>query len=134
MFAIVDDDATIHILRRAEYEPRNLAFDQAIEAYPILVMEGRAAYPEPPHPPGARARRTIVAIDEEDHVLIIVSAQGVFSLREIALWLPQAGLNIDTALNLDGGRSTGMALRTNVMDLHIPSYVDLPMVLAIYSR
>jgi hypothetical protein len=72
-------------------------------------------------------------MDDQQRVIIIVSDLSTFTLHELSGWLAESDLNLDTALNLDGGRSTGIAVglpggRT------IPAYVSLPIVLGIYTK
>lgn len=136
LFAVLDDAASIYALGYADYNPRGLRFDEAIEAYPMLLLPGRTvAYPNPPpERPGQRARRTIIGIDEEGQVIILVVDYSIFTLRELANWLATSNLPLDMALNLDGGRSSGMVLSTGGVYDVTPSYVSLPIVLAVFRR
>jgi len=136
LFAVLDDQATIFALGHGDYNPRGMRFDQAIEAYPILLLPGRTVfYPEPPEDdPGRRARRTVIGIDSDGQVVILVVDYAIFTLRELALWLAVSKLPLDMALNLDGGRSSGMILQAGGVQQVIPSYVPLPIVLAVSER
>jgi len=136
LFAILDDAASIYALGYADYNPRGLRFDEAIEAYPMLLLPGRTvAYPNPPEEkPGQRARRTVIGIDEEGQVIILVVDYAIFTLRELANWLAMSNLPLDMALNLDGGRSSGMVLSAGGVYDVTPSYVSLPIVLAVFPR
>jgi uncharacterized protein YigE (DUF2233 family) len=136
LFTVLDDQAAIFALGHGDYNPRGLRFDQAIEAYPILLLPGRTVfYPEPKgDDPARRARRTVIAIDPEGQVVVIVVDYAIFTLRELALWLAASNLTLDMALNLDGGRSSGLILEAGEVDRVIPSYVPLPIVLAVSER
>ena len=136
LFAVLDDQASIFALGYGNYTPRGLRFDQAIEAYPVLLLPGRTVfYPEPPaDDPGRRARRTVIGIDPDGQVVILVVDYAIFTLHELALWLASSNLTLDMALNLDGGRSSGLVFQAGGITEIIPSYVPLPIVLAVSER
>lgn len=134
LFTVLDGEVAIYALGRSTYTPRGLRFDQAIEAYPLLLLPGRQpAYPASPDDPGTRARRTVVGLDEEGHVIIMVIDGPVLSLYELSHWLAESNLNLDIALNFDGGRSSALAVQAGGERTVIPAYVPLPIVLAVYS-
>lgn len=132
LFGVLDGDVTITSLGRSEYTPRGMRFDQAVEAYPMLLLPGR----QPAYPPrdGDRARRTVIGLDEEGHVILLLVDGPIFSLVELADWLAESNLNLQTALNLDGGRSSALAVTAGGTRTVIPAYVDLPIVIAVYAR
>lgn len=132
MFAVIDDIPEMFVLGRGTMSPRGLQFDQAVECYPILLLPG--GQPTFPEETGNIARRSIIGIDREGYILLIVIDQPIFSLYETARWLAVSGLNLDMALNLDGGRSTGLAVTTAGDQRIIPSGVRVPSIIAIYSR
>ena len=78
-----------------------------------------------------RARRTVIARDKSGRILLIVCDWPVFTLKELATLLHTSDLEIDAALNLDGGRSTGMYLRTPAMQVIIDSFDSVPLVLVV---
>lgn len=130
LFAVIDDEVSITSLGRSGVPPRNMEFDQAVEAYPMLLMPGREAV----YPPrqGERARRTVIGIDDTGSVVIVLVDGPIFSLLELSRWLAESNLNLETALNLDGGRSSGMVVDVNGIRTDIPAYVPLPIVIGIY--
>ena len=132
LFGVLDGKVTITSLGRSEYTPRGMRFDQAVEAYPMLLLPGR----QPAYPPrdGDRARRTVIGLDEEGHVILLLVDGPIFSLVELADWLAESNLNLQTALNLDGGRSSALAVTAGGTQTIIPAYVDLPIVIAAYAR
>ena len=132
LFTVVDDEAEIYALGRASYNPRGLRFDQAVESYPMLVLPG--GQPMFLEETGYRARRTVIAIDEQDQIVILVSDIPLFSLYELSNWLAISGLRLDSALNLDGGRSTGIAVNLPGGSKVISSLVVLPIVIGIYPE
>ncbi len=132
LFAVIDHTVQIYALGRSFYTPRGMRFDQAVESYPLLVLPGR----QPAYPPdeGRRARRTVIGLDEQGHVLLILIDSAIFSLYELAQWLASCNLNLDTALNLDGGRSSGLGVALPGEERIYEAYVPLPIVIAISRR
>lgn len=118
-------------VRQLWNEPMNAGerFEQVVQGFPILAAQGQAA-PVGPDLDLGPARRTVIASDRLGKVLIIITPSGGCTLSDMANWLVSAGLNIDTALNLDGGRSTAMYLAGQFA----PGYGPTPIVLAVYSR
>lgn len=131
LFTVLDGDPALYALGRSSYSPRGMRFDEAIESYPILLLPGRQ--PTYPTETGERARRTVIGLDDQNRVIVLVCDVPIFSLHELSGWLTQVDLNMDTALNLDGGRSTGLVAVSANGYTDIPAYVPLPIVLAIYS-
>lgn len=134
LFAVLDGEPSIYSFGRSTYTPRGMRFDEAIEGYPMLLLPGRQpVYPFVPANPDRRARRTVIGLDVEGHVVIVVIDGAILSLYELSQWLAESNLNLDTALNLDGGRSSGMVVTLGSERTVIPAYVDLPIVLAVYA-
>jgi len=132
LFAVSDDTAAIYALGRDSFNPRGMRFDQAIECYPILLLPG--GQPTFPVETDFIARRTVIAIDEDGMVVILVSNVDLFSLHRLAGWLSNSGLRLDSALNLDGGRSTGLGVAIPGHEALLNSYVPVPVVLGISPR
>lgn len=123
-----DGQITLRWLRTSPYRPGEM-LDQAVQSFPVLVKPGgQMGFPADADD-GQRSRRTVVAQDTAGRVIIIVSPEFRFSLHELAIWLTRSDLDIDIALNLDGGTSTG--LWGNRYDRNIDSAVPLPAVIAI---
>jgi len=66
---------------------------------------------------GRPARRTVVAQDLEGRILLIIAPRGYLSLHELAFFLSESDLDLDVALNLDGGFSTGLWLRADAQSV-----------------
>jgi uncharacterized protein YigE (DUF2233 family) len=129
LFAVLDGQPEIYALGRSTYTPRGMRFDWAVEAYPMLLLPGR----QPAYPPrqGDAARRTVIGMDGEGRVIILIVDGAIFSLADLSRWLAASNLNLDVALNLDGGRSSGMAVKAGDRSILIPAYVPLPIVIAV---
>lgn len=110
------------------YDP-NEPLLEALQGWPLLVgSAGVAAYT---YEDGARARRSVVALDQAGNVLLIASAVPAFTLAELAAWLAESDLDIAVAVNLDGGSSTGLVLQSAAVQERISPFVALPIVLLV---
>ena len=132
MLAIAPDGNVA--LRPLRDEPYNAGepLDQALQSFPMLVFPGGA--PADLEDNGEHARRTAVAIDRAGRLLLIVGSNNGFTLRGLAEWLSQSDLDIDRALNLDGGSSTGLYLKDGALEEQIDSFGPLPIVLMVEAR
>ena len=83
---------------------------------------------------GNPARRTVIAQDNEGYILIVVTPRGYLSLHELAVFLANSDLEVDVALNLDGGSSTGLWLDTGPTVVEIDSIAPVPSVIAVHRR
>lgn len=103
----------------------------ALQCFPILVRQGTAAYEEED---GRTARRTAVGIDEDGRLLFILANWGGFSLRQFSQFLAATAWEwgLQTALNLDGGASSGLLLREPPLSL--PALTPLPVVIVVQPR
>ena len=104
--------------------------EQAVQGYPLLVENGEQAYANPRG--GERNRRSVIAQDSQGRILIIVAPFLGPSLAQLSAYLAAADLDIVTAFNLDGGRSTMLAIPA--ADYMLPSLQAVPTILAVYKR
>ena len=104
----------------------------ALQAFPILVEPGGGLGFPATKENYASARRTVVAQDREGRILFIVTPEGYFTLHQLSLYLTESDLDLDIALNLDGGGSTGI-LVANTQEVIAPR-VLLPFVILVHSR
>ena len=122
---------TIQPLRDQPYDPGQ-PFDQALQSFPMLVFPGGAA-------PGVewnskRDRRSALAFDRAGRLLVIACPQSSFTLNEFATWLRTSDLDIDRALNLDGGASTALFIDAGPAQERIDPFSRLPIVLYAEAR
>jgi uncharacterized protein YigE (DUF2233 family) len=115
-------------LRLQPYNPTTEQLQQATESSPMLVIDGKRTQFDAN---ASNSRRTVVALDTQGRLLFIISPGGTFTLDETADLVTNSDLNIQTALNLDGGASTGMFIKTNKKTLAINSISKLPIVIMI---
>jgi len=100
---------------------------QAVQGFPMLVLDGQPAYRRS----GAPARRSVVALDRSGRVLLFTTPLLGPSLAGMAAWLASPDLEIDSALNLDGGSSTMFYVHTDD-PLRLPSLDPVPALLAVW--
>jgi exopolysaccharide biosynthesis protein len=110
------------------YEP----LQAALQSFPILVQPGGGLGFPAESDDDARARRTVIAQDKDGRILFIVAPQGYFTLHQLSVYLTKSDLNLDVALNLDGGGSTGI-LVANPREIISPNTL-LPFVILAYAR
>ena len=121
-----DGTLTLRALRDQPYDP-NEAIEQSLQSFPMLMFPGGLAADFEDN--GQKARRTVLAFDRQGRMLIIIAPGSDLSLRELADWLLASDLELDRALNLDGGPSTGLFLSSGQLREQIDSLGVLPIVL-----
>ncbi len=117
-------------VRSLTVEPwqREERFEQALQGTPVLVRPGRTPYTTPG---GGRARRTVIGQDSAGSIVVIIAPQYWLTLPELAQVLLAPELDLEIAVNLDGGSSTGYwAGRGDALDSDKP----VPSVVAVYAR
>lgn len=105
-------------------------YEQAIQAFPMLVYEGQAAYSNSRDI--APSRRTIIGQDIQGRVLLIVTPAFGPGLYALSQYLVTTDMGLVDAFNLDGGGSTLMY--RSVDNYTLRSLDPVPAVLAIYPR
>ena len=121
-------------LRWLVQEPYNSGepLQAALQSFPILVQPGGELGFPADRENYARARRTVIAQDREGRILFIVAPEGYFTLHQLSVYLTESDLNLDVALNLDGGGSTGI-LVAEPREIISPRTL-LPFVILVYAR
>ncbi len=133
MFQVVNGAAKV---RSLFLEPYNNAerFDQLIQGYPMLMVQQMVAPAFDRTLDNSPNRRTVIAQDVHGRILIMVIAPGLATFTDVAQWLGVSGLEVDSALNLDGGTSTSMYLATGGPSSLTPGLRPVPVVLTVYAR
>lgn len=132
MFA-VSADGTVRLWGLAErpYDPAE-PLRTALQGWPLLVQPGGGiAYD---FEDGERARRSALALDRAGRVLFIVAPSITFTLAEFAAWLAHSDLEIDAAVNMDGGSSSALLVRLPDTNERIDAFVPLPIVLLVLPK
>ena len=131
MLAINDGGAELRWLAEKPYSP-NEPLRAALQSFPMLVKSGGELGFDEAHEDNVKARRTVIAQDKNGHMLFILAPRGYFTLHQLSLYLTESDLNLDIAINLDGGPSSGI-LVANPHEI-IPSLAALPVVILAYVR
>jgi exopolysaccharide biosynthesis protein len=74
----------------------------------------------------------VLGQDRNGRILFIVAPQGYFVLHQLSVYLTESDLNLDIAVNLDGGGSTGV-LVSDPREV-IPPTRPIPFVILVHPR
>jgi len=111
-------------------KPAGLQIAESVESFPMLLLPGGLLNPNIPD--DARvARRTVVAVDRSGDLLFIVTPSSAFTLHGMGVWLANSDLDLDTALNFDGGSSSGLAVWTPTGEWGFDSSNRVPAVVTV---
>jgi hypothetical protein len=131
MLAIDHDRAELRWLADRPYN----TYEQlraALQSFPMLVLPGGELGFGAERESHVAARRTVIAQDRYGRILFIIAPQGYFTLHRLSRYLTESDLNLDIAVNLDGGGSTGI-LVANPWEV-IPSTRPIPFVILVFAR
>jgi uncharacterized protein YigE (DUF2233 family) len=109
---------------------RGEALTYALQNFPMLVLPGGEANTQIDDN-DRLAPRSVVAQDRAGRIVFVVSPAPMFTLTGLGQWLAASDLDIDAALNLDGGSSSGMLLREGNQTLGTDSWVAVPSVVVV---
>lgn len=124
-----------------EFEIRSLSQDsydsdeelqQAVQSTPMLIQPGGEL--SDLDTSDDRSRRSVIAQDRQGRVLLIAVDLPFITLLELAEALHDSDLDLDRALALDGGRSTGLYVNSSATRVAIDSYDQVPLVLTVQPR
>ena len=104
---------------------------QATQCTPMLLLNGKRTQFEADK---KASPRSVVATDRQGRLLFIVSPGVAFTLDDLATLLANSDLNLENALNLDGGSSTGLYVNAGSQGITIDSYVNLPIVIVAQEK
>jgi len=118
-------------LRQQPYDP-NEKLQQAMQSAPMLIQPGGELSDF--EADDDRSRRSVIARDKQGRILLLATNMPMFTLAELAQALRDSDLELDAALNLDGGRSTGLFVRAGAGEATIDSLERVPLVLVVERR
>lgn len=128
MFVVTKDGPELRWLSQTPYDPNEMIY-AALQSFPVLVKPGGIlGFPEE-HEDNLQARRTVLGQTKTGEFLFLVASIGYFTLHQLSSYLIQSDLNLDIALNLDGGPSTGLFL--SMPREYVLSYVPVPVVITV---
>jgi uncharacterized protein YigE (DUF2233 family) len=131
MFAVQGDRVQVRWLVAKPYSPSE-QLRQAVQAFPMLVHSGgKEGISEDD---GQLARRTVVGQDRRGRIVFVVSPDAFFTLKNLAAFLAASDLELDTALNLDGGPSSGLVLAGPSGLTGVDSWIKVPAVIVAEAK
>ena len=131
MFAVNGDEVRVRWNVQEPYNDEPLS--NALQNFPMLVLPGGT--PNGDIDDNGRASlRTAVGQDRSGRIIFVVSPTPTFTLTEFSQWLAASDLDLDAALNLDGGTSSGLVLRSGNRNLGVDSWVEVPSAIVVESR
>lgn len=129
MLAVTPAGISLRWLPEQPYDPAEPLL-AAIQSFPILVRPGgQLGFPDEDNQP---SRRTAVAQDLSGRILFLLSLNGQFTLHGLSQYLIESDLQLDVALNLDGGTSSGLLLADPPKQF--PALAFLPAVITVHPR
>jgi exopolysaccharide biosynthesis protein len=131
MLAVSDYGTELRWLAEKPYNP-NERLRAALQSFPVLVKPGgRLGFPEQ-YEDNVQARRTVIGQDRDGRILLMIAPRGYFTLHQLSLYLTGSDLQLDIAVNLDGGPSSGIFLASPRET--ISSQTLLPFVILVYPN
>jgi hypothetical protein len=131
MLVITETGAELRSLAEMPYTPGEPLL-AGLQSFPLLVKPGgQLGFPNE-YEDHVAARRTVIAQDREGRILFIVAPRGYFTLHQLSVYLTESDLNLNIAINLDGGPSTGI-LVAEPWEV-VGSQTSLPLVILAYAR
>jgi uncharacterized protein YigE (DUF2233 family) len=131
MFAVWADKVQVRWLVAKPYSPAEPLL-QAVQAFPMLVHSGgKEGISEDD---GQLARRTVVGQDRQGRIVFVVSPDAFFTLKNLAAFLAASDLELDAALNLDGGPSSGLMLAGPSGPTGVDSWIKVPAVIVAEAK
>ena len=131
MFTVSADGPALRWLVQDPYRPGEpLQF--ALQSFPILVKPGGLPGFPAEKEDNMIARRTVLGRDRAGRFIVLVTSSSYFTLYRLSAYLAASDLDLDIALNLDGGPSSGLALAGP--QLLVPATSALPIVIAVFPR
>lgn len=120
-------------LRDQPYDPTE-GLTEATQCTPMLVLNGKRTQFNADN---KASPRSVVALDKQGRLLFIASPSLAFTLDDLATLLEKSDLSLVTALNLDGGSSTGLYVngsKDSSQNIALDSYVNLPLVIVVREK
>ncbi|MGE5776222.1 MAG: phosphodiester glycosidase family protein [Chloroflexota bacterium] len=131
MLAISDYGTELRWLEQRPYNPYE-QLRAALQSFPMLVKPGGELGFAEEHEDNVKARRTVIGQDRSGRILFIVAPRGYFTLHQLSVYLTGSDFDLNIAVNLDGGPSTGIWLAEPRET--ISSQTLLPIVILAYPR
>ena len=116
------------ILRSVLSNEQIKVWQEAAQSFPFLIEDGAIAVATDT---GRIARRTFIGLDRDGNVYMGIVPFAGLSLYELARALSRLPIPWDSVLNLDGGPSSGLFVRSGDGVEGLDSFVPVPNVIAV---
>lgn len=131
MLAITQDGPELRWLEQKPYDPEEPLL-AGLQSFPLLVKPGgKLGFPAE-NEDYQNARRTVIGQDHQGNILLMIAPQGYFTLHQLSKFLTGMDLDLNIAINLDGGPSSGLLIADPYEE--IPAYSLLPIVITVHPR
>lgn len=121
-------NVSLRSLRNHPYDPNMEQLQQATQSSPMLIIDGKRTQF---NADASTQRRSIVATDTQERLLLIATMNDGFALDDMADLLASSDLSLQQALNLDGGASTGLYMKAGKQQVMVDSVAALPIVIIV---
>ena len=112
----------------------NEAFEQVVQGLPVLMVSGQVAPAFNPDLSTAADSRSVIAQDKQGRILFIVTQYSKVTISDMARFLGASGLELQSAINVDGGSSTAMYLATGGPSQFTLGLKKFPVSVAAFKR
>ncbi len=131
MLAVTRNGPELRSLAQTPYHPGE-ELQAALQSFPLLVKPGgKLGFPAALED-NQYARRTVIAQDRQGRILFILAPKGFFTLHQLSAYLTASDLDLDIALNLDGGPSSGLLLSNPKEEISMGTL--LPIVITVQEK
>jgi uncharacterized protein YigE (DUF2233 family) len=127
-------DHSPFIIHRDSFSPQQA--DEGLQAGPLLVANG-VAIPVT-RGAGRQSRRSLIGLDKEQRLIIAVTDNllGGLNWTEVQEFFssPQWQVNATDLLNLDGGGSAQLYIRSAQLEEHVSGATDIPVAVGFFQK
>ncbi len=127
MLVVTLDGPELRWLAGQPYDPSEQIL-AGLQSFPMLIRPGGRDFYSGGD--AMRARRTVIAQDRQGRIIFIIATLGGFTLDRLSRFLVQSDLDLDRALNLDGGASSGLKVAGTGQG--VDAYSLLPSVITVF--
>jgi exopolysaccharide biosynthesis protein len=131
MLAITRDGPELRWLEQEPYNPDE-GLLAALQSFPIIVKPGGKLGLSEEHEDHQKAARTVIGQDTHGRILFMIAPEGYFTLQGLSATLTESDLELDIAINLDGGPSSGILVADPPEEISRGAL--LPVVILVFDR
>jgi exopolysaccharide biosynthesis protein len=122
------------IIHRDEFQPPQA--DEALQCGPLLLRQGKALEVLRGH--GRYSRRAVIGMDKERRLIVGITAIALGGLRWVELQelfsSPEWGLQTLDLLNLDGGGSAQLYIKSPSLEEFVPGTSEVPVAIGFFPK